>query len=473
MIHSGILDGLSVEKAREKITTMLEQSGAGKKETTFRLRDWGIGRQRYWGVPIPMIHCPACGIVPIPEKDLPITLPDDVDFQKTGNPLDNHPTWKQVFCPACQGKAHRETDTFDTFFESSWYFARFCDPHNTKKAFSQDIAKKWLPVNQYIGGVEHAVMHLLYARFFTKMLRACGYWNLSEPFKGLFTQGMVCHKTFRAQDGSWLFPCDITKDGHSIYDGGVITIGRSEKMSKSKCNVVGVTEMVQTYGADAVRLFLLSDTPPQKDFEWTETGIEGAWRYVRRVWALLSEKTSLCQDVSWPSNVPAQETEPGNALRRSTHKTVQKINQTIADYTINKYVAYLREFGNIIQSFVPAHPFEKWALKEALVFFTQMMGPLMPHIAEEVGSVLDMKTHLHRLPWPKVQEDLFHEEKISFSIQVNGKHRGVLFASKTIDQDSLCHMIRKDPKLGLYTQGPWSRIIFIPARMINIMMKTN
>lgn len=341
MVDSGPLNGMDIALARKKIIEILSVSGAGSAETTFRLRDWGIGRQRYWGVPIPMIHCPTCGTVPVPTKDLPITLPDDVDFQKHGNPLDNHPTWKQTSCPVCHSDAHRETDTFDTFFESSWYFARFCDPHNKKQAFDRTIAEKWLPVNQYIGGVEHAVMHLLYARFFTRMLRDCGYWNLSEPFKGLFTQGMVCHKTFRAQDGSWLMPSEVTKDGKSMKDGSIVHIGRSEKMSKSKCNVVGVTEMVQAYGADAVRLFLLSDTPPQKDFEWTETGIEGAWRYVRRVWSLLSEKMPLCQDVQWPSIAPEPETTRGKQLRCATHKTLEKINQSIADYMLNKYVAHL------------------------------------------------------------------------------------------------------------------------------------
>jgi leucyl-tRNA synthetase len=471
MIHSGALNGLSVEKAREKVIAMLKESGSGKEETTFRLRDWGIGRQRYWGVPIPMIHCPTCGTVPVPEKDLPVTLPDDVDFQKTGNPLDNHPTWKHTKCPVCHGNAQRETDTFDTFFESSWYFARFCDPHNKDKAFAQDIAEKWLPVNQYIGGVEHAVMHLLYARFFTKMLRACGYWNLSEPFKSLFTQGMVCHKTFRAPDGTWLFPCDVTKEGRSVHDGSVVTIGRSEKMSKSKCNVVGVTEMIQAYGADAVRLFLLSDTPPHKDFEWTETGIEGSWRYVRRVWNLLAEKISLCQDVCWPIDMPLQETDAGNGLRRCAHKTVEKINQSIAEYTLNKYVAYLREFGNAIHDFTPTNAFEKWALKESLIFFVQMMAPIMPHIAEESRSLLGIKENIHTIPWPKVQNSLFDNEKTSFSVHINGKHRGTILAPKDTDQESLCTMIRQDPALTPRIQGTWDRIIFVPEKMINIIIK--
>ena len=296
--------------------------------------------------------------------------------------------------------------------------------------------------------------------FFTKMLRACGYWDLQEPFKGLFTQGMVCHKTFRAQDGSWLFPSDVSRDGFSLHDGHPVTIGRSEKMSKSKCNVVGVTEMVQTYGADAVRLFLLSDTPPQKDLEWTDKGIEGAWRYVRRVWSLMAEKTPLCQEIFWPSESPQETTDLGNSLRRATHKTVQKINQAVADYALNKYVAYLREFGHSIQDFIPTSQFEKWALKEALVIFVQMMAPMMPHLSEEVGHTMGVDPGIHKMPWPQVRTDLLVSENVTLSVQVNGKHRGVLSVPQDIDKESLCKRVRQDPKLAPYIQGQWKRVYF-------------
>ncbi len=471
MVQSGPLNGLTVADAKERIIQLLESNDKGKRTTSFRLRDWGIGRQRYWGVPIPIIYCPDCGTVPVPSQDLPVTLPDDVSFDTPGNPLDHHPTWKHVNCPVCKGKAQRETDTFDTFFESSWYFARFCDPKNDTHAFDAAITDRWLPVDQYIGGIEHAVMHLLYARFFTKMLKKCGYWDVSEPFKGLFTQGMVCHKTFRAQNGAWLFPSEVTKDGTSIHDGAPVIIGRSEKMSKSKCNVVGVTEMVDTYGADAVRLFVLSDTPPAKDFEWTETGIEGAWRYVKKVWTLVNDKHALCHDVSWPSTAPASCSARGLALRQLTHRAISKINTHIQGYVLNKYIADLREWGNSIASFVPETCCDQWCLKEALVFFVQAMAPAMPHIAEELKEMMGLHGYVHTLAWPQADAQLAQNTGTTLSVQINGKHRGVLNVDPDIDQETVCDLIRQNPTWNARLQGKWKRIIFIPNKMINIVVE--
>jgi leucyl-tRNA synthetase len=285
--NSEFLDGLAVPDAKRAATKRLEELQAGTGTIAFRLRDWGVSRQRYWGCPIPVIHCPSCGIVPVPEADLPVTLPDDVSFDAPGNPLARHPTWKHVRCPRCGGEAERETDTFDTFFESSWYFARFCSPR-APTAFKRSEVDYWLPVDQYIGGIEHAVLHLLYARFFTRALAACGYLDVKEPFAGLFTQGMVCHETYRDADGNWLFPEEVTRTDGALTDpaGRPVSAGRLEKMSKSKKNVVGLETIVDAFGADTARLYLLSDSPPERDLEWTDAGIEGSWRYVNRLWRL-------------------------------------------------------------------------------------------------------------------------------------------------------------------------------------------
>src|SRR5208282_1306543 len=293
-INSRFLDKLDVAAAKGEAIARLEQLGSCQGAIVWRLRDWGVSRQRYWGCPIPVIHCGKCGIVPVPEKDLPVKLPDDVTFEEPGNPLARHPTWKHVACPTCKGKAERETDTFDTFFESSWYFARFCSPRSDK-AFERRDVDYWMPVDQYIGGIEHAVLHLLYSRFFTRALERCGYWKLAEPFAGLFTQGMVCHETYRDEAGHWLFPEEVRRDeaGRLTGPGGeTVTAGRIEKMSKSKKNVVGLETIVEAFGADTARLYLLSDSPPERDLEWTDAGIEGAWRYANRLWRLVSERPS-------------------------------------------------------------------------------------------------------------------------------------------------------------------------------------
>lgn len=469
MIHSHVLDGLSVERAREKIAQQLLDQKKGREQTGIRLKDWGIGRQRYWGVPIPMIHCPDCGVVPVPEKDLPITLPEDVTFDQPGNPLQRHSTWQHVHCPHCGSNARRETDTFDTFFESSWYFARFCDPHNEAMPFAPQKTEKWLPVRQYIGGIEHAVLHLLYARFFTKALRTCGYWSLSEPFQGLFTQGMVCHKTFRAMDGTWLFPqeVDLSKKVR-ICDGNPIQVGRTEKMSKSKCNVVDVTQMVDQYGADAVRLFLLSDKPPSKDMEWTTEGIEGAWRYVRRLWTLFTKNLSLiakCMEAP-----PCAFSPEAMALRKQVHKTIQRVNLALAHYGLNRYIAFLRELSNMLWDFVPQQDGDTWALREALHIFVQLMAPAMPHLAEELASLLGMPPGIHLHPWPVIDPIFLQEDTVTLSVQVNGRMRGLLEVAHDISEEELKDHLYKIPALAKHLQGTWQRCIIVPGRMVSLVI---
>ena len=493
MKNSGFLNGLSLSDARSAMVDHCEKAGLGAGKTLYRLRDWGVGRQRYWGVPIPMIHCQSCGVVPVPDVDLPIVLPENVRFDQPGNPLQNHPTWKNVRCPSCGQDAQRETDTFDTFMESSWYFARFCDPHNGDKAFSGDQAEHWLPVHQYVGGIEHAVMHLLYARFFTKALKKCGYWTLSEPFQGLFTQGMVCHKTYQSQDGTWLLPEEVDDQGRRRCDGSVVRIGRSEKMSKSKCNVVGVTDVVQTYGADAVRLFVLSDTPPQKDLEWSEEGIEGAWRYVRRLWSLFQKYQGAYAQISDDrGDVPSITSDHALGLHRSTHRFIQNLQHTMEGYGLNKYVALLREWSNLLGRVILSQDqdsghhgsakqedaiilttalSDRWVLRQSWISFIQATAPIMPHLAEEMASVLGLSPGIHLKPWITVDETLLQEECKVIGVQINGKHRGSLSMSATATEQELLDAVKHNASFSKYTQGVWKRTIVVPGRMISIIVE--
>src|SRR4051794_17965819 len=389
--NSDFLDGLSVPDAKRTVGERLEQLGRGERTIAYRLRDWGVSRQRYWGCPIPIIHCVTCGIVPVPEQDLPVTLPQDVSFTEPGNPLDRHPTWKYVTCPVCHGSAQRETDTFDTFFESSWYFLRFCSAR-APVAFDRAAAEYWMPVDQYIGGVEHAVLHLLYSRFFTRALKRCGYIDLDEPFAGLFTQGMVLHQTYQNDAEEWIFPKDVAETGGRLTDpaGHPVTVGRLEKMSKSKKNVVDLDDIVDAYGADTARLYLLSDSPPERDLEWTEAGIDGAWRYVSRLWRLVSEPP-----VALPPSGSAmpRDLSPGLlALRRAIHKTIETVTDDLEKFRFNRGVARIRELTNALEDIVSpgpaAEPGAGAVLREGLEVVTRLVGPMMPHLAEEMWRAL-------------------------------------------------------------------------------------
>ncbi len=355
MINSGFLDGLDVVAAKEKITERLERQKVrgetqGKRKTEFRLRDWGISRQRYWGCPIPMIHCETCGIVPVPEKDLPVKLPDDVTFDVPGNPLDRHPTWKKVKCPECGGPATRETDTMDTFVDSSWYFARFCSPRASVPVDSNAVGY-WLPVDQYIGGVEHAILHLLYARFFTRAMHRAGFVKLDEPFKGLFTQGMVTHETYKDASGKWVLPQEVKLgDGKAVHakTGETIVVGAVESMSKSKKNVVDPDDIIAAYGADTARWFMLSDTPPERDIEWTSSGVEGAHRALQRMWRLVHE--AAAKGAPLGTRAPAEFGPEALALRRAAHKAAAAVTIAIEKLRFNSAVAQIYELTNALSA---------------------------------------------------------------------------------------------------------------------------
>jgi leucyl-tRNA synthetase len=474
LFNSEFLDGLSVPAAKRTAAERLEQTGRGERTIAYRLRDWGVSRQRYWGCPIPVVHCPDCGIVPVPDDQLPVELPQDVSFDKPGNPLDHHPTWKHVACPRCRGPAQRETDTFDTFFESSWYFLRFCSAR-APKAFERAAVDYWMPVDQYIGGVEHAVLHLLYSRFFTRALKQCGYLDLDEPFAGLFTQGMVCHQTYQDDNGDWLFPEQVEADaggGLIDRDGHPVVVGRTEKMSKSKKNVVGLDAIVDTYGADTARLYLLSDSPPERDLDWTETGIEGIWRYVNRLWRMASEPP-----VALPpprTGAPTPLSAPLVALRRTIHQTIAAVTDDLDKFRFNRAVAHIRELTNAVEAlpeeilrFDPAAPA---VLREGLETVARLVGPMMPHLAEEMWQTLGGAGLLAAQPWPVADSDLARDEQVTIAVQVNGKLRGTLEFPRDSESGMIENAALELPQVARWLKGrPPRKVIVVPNRVVSIV----
>ncbi len=472
MMNSEFLDGLDVPTAIRKATERLAEMGSGEGTVNYRLRDWGVSRQRYWGCPVPIIHCAGCGMVPVPEADLPVTLPEDVDFDASGNPLDRHPTWKHVDCPTCGKPASRETDTFDTFVESSWYFERFCSLAEDT-AFARSAVDYWMPVDQYIGGVEHAVLHLLYARFFTRALRDCGYLDIAEPFEGLFTQGMVCHETYRTEDGGWVFPNDVViDDGGAKTDresGRPVHIGRSEKMSKSRRNVVDPELILDTYGADAGRLFMMSDSPPERDLEWTEAGIEGAWRYINRLWRLLADPAAPIgnADASLHKEAGAE----GDAVLRAVHQTVAAVTEDLERFRFNRAVAHVRELTNLLGDYSDAGPAHDGIRRLAFETAVQLIGPMMPHIAEEFWQMLGHSELLADAPWPKADPAYLVDETVTIAVQIKGKLRGTIEMPRDADKTAV-----EDAALALdavrrVTEGnPPQRVIVVPNKIVNVVV---
>ncbi len=453
MINSRFLDGLTIEDAFERVAEKLEQTmiaGApqAERKVNFRLRDWGISRQRYWGCPIPVIHCEDCGVVPVPKADLPVKLPEDVTFDKPGNPLDRHPTWRHVSCPHCGKDARRETDTMDTFVDSSWYFARFTAPWEDNPT-DPKVASHWLPVDQYIGGIEHAILHLLYSRFFTRAMKAVGHVALDEPFKGLFTQGMVVHETYSRGEGAqreWITPAEIIiveNDGKRqatlIETGEPITIGSIEKMSKSKKNVVDPDDIIASYGADTARFFVLSDSPPDRDVIWSEAGVEGSHRFVQRVWRLVSEASSVLKTAD------ASPAKNGDALPISqlAHKTLRAVQADYDKLAFNKAVARLYELVNGLASPLTlvaegkADPATVSAVKDATAILISLMAPMMPHLAEQCWVEIGGTGLVAQRAWPVFEEELVAENEITLPVQINGKKRTDLTIARDADQTAI------------------------------------
>lgn len=474
IINSKFLNGLDVDAGKQRAIEELERLGSGSSKISYRLRDWGVSRQRYWGCPVPIIHCSACGTVPVPEVDLPVTLPEDVDFIQSGNPLDRHPTWKFVKCPKCGEPAERETDTFDTFFESSWYFVQF-GAQDQARRFSRSEADYWLPVDQYIGGIEHAILHLLYSRFFSRALTDCGYLNVKEPFAGLLTQGMVCHETYRDPTevtGGWMFPEEVLRqsDGEFINrnSGAPVIAGRSEKMSKSKRNVVDPESIIRTYGADTARLFMLSDSPAARDLEWTDAGIEGAWRYTNRLWRMVAEPSDPI--APFRTAAPSKFDNHSKELLRKIHRTISDVSADFDAFRFNRAVARIRELTNALASFTGGGDDRAWTRRFGFEISAQLVAPVMPHLAEELWSILGHKTLLTDTPWPRADECFLSEETVTLAIQVNGKLRDTI--ELPVDVDSV---IAEERALALESvaraldSATPRKVIVVPNKVINVV----
>jgi leucyl-tRNA synthetase len=484
IFNSGFLNGLSIDDAKKAAAAhfaarSVDGKPQGKVEVNYRLRDWGLSRQRYWGAPIPIIHCEVCGTIPVPKKDLPVVLPEDVSFDKPGNALDHHPTWKHVNCPQCGASARRETDTMDTFVDSSWYFARFTAPHADTPTVPE-IANRWLPVDQYIGGVEHAILHLLYSRFFTRAMKATGHVGLDEPFKGLFTQGMVTHETYKSLSGEWVPPTEVVLDNtgeqrsaRHIASGQPITIGSVEKMSKSKKNVVDPDEIVATYGADTARWFMLSDSPPERDVQWTEAGVEGASRFQQRIWRLVGETIELVKQSS--EIVRTSDDDEALALRKIVHRAVHHVGADIEGLRFNRAVAQIYELTNALvrsAGLVSAAPAARIdALQEGVERLVQLLAPMMPHLAETCWEALGKPGLVADAPWPPVDATLLVDDTVTLPIQVNGKRRGEITVAKGLPAAEVEKLVLSlDEIIRILDGKAPKKIVIVPDRIVNVVV---
>jgi leucyl-tRNA synthetase len=484
MINSGFLDGLETPgPAIEAAILELERRGVGKGVVNWRLRDWGVGRQRYWGCPIPVIHCDACGMVPVPDDQLPVCLPDDVDFEKPGNPLDHHPTWKHTRCPACGRAARRDTDTLDTFVDSCWYFARFCSPTATTPVLRAAV-DGWMPVDQYIGGIEHAILHLLYSRFFMRAMRDTGHIGLEEPFAGLFTQGMVTHASYRlggpGENGSWLYPeeVEVRPDGSAVHreTGAPVTIGRVEAMSKSKRNTVDPEAIIARFGADTARWFILSDNPPERDMEWTEAGVVGAYRFTQRLYRLVDgfvdRMGAGCRDI------PVLFSPAARRLRRMTHRTIAAVTEALETFAFNGAVARIYELANAISDAeradtAGAEAGLAWARFEALDAVARLIAPMTPHLAEEIHARLHPgATQLVvEQPWPEADPALVVAESVTIAVQIMGKLRGTVEVPPGAGEATVLAAAAAEPNVARLLAG--KRIVkrvYVPNRIVNFVL---
>src|SRR5712691_4568068 len=487
LANSRFLDGLSVEAAKAEVAKRLEKERRGnrpvaERQIHYRLRDWGISRQRYWGCPIPVIHCEDCGVVPVPEKDLPVVLPEDIDFDRPGNPLDRHPTWKHVACPRCKEPARRETDTMDTFVDSSWYFIRFTAPDAATPTEAK-AERYWMPVDQYIGGVEHAILHLLYSRFFTRAMKATGHAHIDEPFKGLFTQGMVVHETYRKADGSYVEPAAVKlavaggeRRASVAASGESLEIGPIEKMSKSKRNTVDPDDILSTFGADTARWFMLSDSPPDRDVIWTEEGVQGAYRFVQRLWRLTNDLAELAAPVN--AARPSDFSAAAEGVRKAAHGALARVSEDIARLRFNRCVAHIYELANTLTASTTGLRASgakisadlAYAVREAGDILIRIAAPMMPHLAEECWAALGHKTLVAEQPWPALERGLLVEEMITLPVQVNGKKRAdVTVARDAADKEVEAAVLALEPvQRALEGRAP-KRVIVVPQRIVNVV----
>ena len=472
LINSDFLNDLNMTEGKAKMIAWLEAQGRGKGVINYRLRDWGLSRQRYWGCPIPIVHCDRCGLVPVPKDQLPVILPEDVTFDAPGNPLDHHPSWRHTPCPKCGGAAQRETDTMDTFVDSSWYFLRYCCPLAKDAPLDEEV-RYWMPVDQYVGGVEHAVLHLLYARFFMRAMKQLGYVDQEEPFAGLFTQGMVTHATYQGGDGSWLAPNEVRRvDGHwQTLKGAPVTAGPTIKMSKSKRNGVSPMDIINTYGADTGRWFSLSDSPPDRDFAWSEAGVEGAWRFTQRLHRLVVGLAATTQSERAEVRAKEKVDAPSDATRsliRASHRLTRDVAQAIEDFAFNRAIAKIYEFVNLLDK--QAADAEAQSLHEALRRLILVVSPFIPHLAEELWAALGQEGLAAQALWPEVNPALLVDDQVTLPIQVNGKRRDEISVPRDLDSKKIEAQALASEGVRRTLAGASPRkVIVVPGRIVNIV----
>ncbi len=470
LMNSKFLDNLSIEDAKQTIIKKVEEFNLGKKTTNFRLRDWGVSRQRYWGCPIPIMYREDGEVIEVPENQLPLELPEEIDLSVPGNPLDNHPTWKYTKCPETGMNAIRETDTLDTFVDSAWYFLRFCSPLEINAPFKIDEINYWMPVDQYVGGVEHAILHLLYSRFFTKAL---GVEGINEPFDSLFTQGMVCHNTFQNDSKAWVFPNDVKKEGSGyiqISTGKPVTMGEIESMSKSKKNVIDPESIIETYGADSARWFMLSDSPPEKDINWTDAGINGAWKICQKIWKIAKENQD---NLSRPFKT-TDSIADGNALNlmKVVHGNLNAITQSIEKFQMNVAIAKVFEMVNAISKFKVQSEKDKQAIKESLYILFRVIEPMVPHLAEECWSLTGKTDSLIGEPWPEVNDKYLENKEVTVVIQINGKRRGEVVVLKDSSESEVQKEMQNIKNIKNAISGRnVLKLIYVPNKIMNIVIE--
>ncbi|MCL4138295.1 UNVERIFIED_CONTAM: hypothetical protein GTU68_038010 [Idotea baltica] len=462
LINSRFLDGSTIEEAKTEVINRITVAGMGEATTQYRLRDWGVSRQRYWGCPIPVVHCEKCGVVPEKKENLPIELPKDVTFDKPGNPLDRHDAWRNCECPSCGGAALRETDTMDTFVDSSWYYARFTSPRADTPTVAEDAAY-WMNVDQYIGGIEHAILHLLYSRFFARAMNITGHLpdDAVEPFNALFTQGMVCHETYKDVDGKWLNPDEIkpVDGGYVDAAGRPVTVGPSIKMSKSKKNVVDPEDIIDQYGADTARWFVMSDSPPERDVEWTASGAEAAWKHLQRVWRLTDEITQMDDGVGAPDDALA--------LQKATHRAIDDVTNGVEGFAFNKSVAALYQFTNVVAK----SKADKATKTQSMLVMAQLMQPMTPHLAEEIWATLGGEGLVTTAPWPAVDPDMLVDDTVTMPIQVNGKRRAEIVVSANASKEEIEKLaLASDAVVKALDGATPKKMIVVPGRIINVVI---